>query len=262
MTVATSQVIQGPHLKLALLLGAASVFASLALLPYYHMLLPSKPTTTSLPSWAIDAVQVIQAGVVCWLMAWLGLRLGGRYGLDAPWLRAWVYRQPVMAPRPRWWLAILLGILAGAAVVGTNLMLHHTDGHPSAAQQIDLAWRGALGSFYGGVVEELVCRLLLVSLLVWLLALTTGRQARSWMFITAIVLAALVFGASHLTTAFATGMAHSVPEISRIVLLNAVIGVVCGCLFWKKGLEHAMLAHFGADLVLHVMSPLIDLLRV
>jgi len=31
---------------------------------------------------------------------------------------------------------------------------------------------------------------------------------------------------------------------------------VFGGLFWKYGLEHAMLAHFCADLMLHVALPL------
>jgi hypothetical protein len=35
-----------------------------------------------------------------------------------------------------------------------------------------------------------------------------------------------------------------------------VVGTVTGVLFWKYGLEHAMLAHFCADLVLHVIAPL------
>jgi hypothetical protein len=35
-----------------------------------------------------------------------------------------------------------------------------------------------------------------------------------------------------------------------------MVGTVTGTLFWKYGLEHAMLAHFCADLVLHVGVPL------
>jgi hypothetical protein len=110
--------------------------------------------------------------------------------------------------------------------------------------------------YYGGIVEETECRLLLVSLFVWLLAWLNHRQARPWMFVVAIVLSALLFGAGHLPAAFAIGMAHAPFAIARIVLLNALVGLVTGTLFWKYGLEHAMLAHFCADLVLHVAAPL------
>ena len=53
-----------------------------------------------------------------------------------------------------------------------------------------------------------------------------------------------------------SGMAHTPLLIGRIVLLNALVGLATGALFWKYGLEHAMLAHFCTDLVLHVALPL------
>ena len=46
--------------------------------------------------------------------------------------------------------------------------------------------------------------------------------------------------------------------VARTVLLNAVAGVVFGWLYWKRGLEMAMLAHFGGDLVLHVAAPFLS----
>lgn len=248
--------VRGPHLKLALLLGAAGILAALALSPYLMALMPLKFAALPMPLWAALAAQALQAGVLCWLLGWLGLFLGARHGLDAPWLRAWVYRRPRdPARRARWWLAALLGVLAALLVIGIQRAgspWHGID--PGAA--LDSAWRGALASLYGGIVEETECRLLLVSLFVWLLAWCNRRQARPWMFVVAIALAALLFGAGHLPTAFAIGMAHAPFAIVRIVLLNALVGLVTGTLFWKYGLEHAMLAHFSADLVLHVGLPL------
>ena len=76
------------------------------------------------------------------------------------------------------------------------------------------------------------------------------------MFIVAIVVATLLFGAGHLPAAFAAGRPHGPVAIGRIVLLNAIGGVAFGTVFWWRGLEHEMLAHFSADLVLHVVAPL------
>ncbi|EIM03021.1 CPBP family intramembrane metalloprotease [Rhodanobacter thiooxydans] len=75
------------------------------------------------------------------------------------------------------------------------------------------------------------------------------------MFMLAIVLAALLFGGGHLPAAHAADLLGTPLLIARIVLLNAVVGVACDGPFWKYGLEHAMLAHFCADLVLHVALP-------
>jgi hypothetical protein len=140
-------------------------------------------------------------------------------------------------------------------VAAISLLSPHAAAATSTAP-IDWAWRGALASFYGGVVEEVECRLFLVSLFVWLLALPHRRQPRPWMFVGAIVLAARLFGAGYLPAAFGIGMPHALLPLARIVRLNALVGAVTGTLFWKFGLEHAMVAHFSADLVLHVAIPL------
>jgi hypothetical protein len=247
---------RSPNLKLALLLGVAGMLATLALLPYLLALMPQKFAASSLPFPILVAVQAAKAAILCWLLAWLGLYLGAPYGLDAPWLRAWIYRRPRNPSlRARWWLAILLGVLVGVLVTG--LSLAGTKG-PVEHEAISAgaAWRGFLASFYGGGVEEVECRLLLVSALVWLLARCNRRVARPWMFVVAIVLAALLFGAGHLPALFALPIAHGPALIAQVVLLNALVGLVTGGLFWKYGLEHAMLAHFCADLVLHVVAPI------
>src|SRR5262245_37250900 len=116
-------------------------------------------------------------------------------------------------------------------------------------------WRGALASFYGRIVEEVQSRLLLVSLFVWLLARLSRRQPGTWIFVVAIVLAALMFGIGHLPAAVAAGVAHGPLPGSRIVVLNMLAGIVFGALYWKLGLEHAMVAHFCPDLLLHVALP-------
>jgi membrane protease YdiL (CAAX protease family) len=116
-------------------------------------------------------------------------------------------------------------------------------------------WKGLLASFYGGFVEEVQCRLFLVSLLVWLGARTRSTSVPgTGIYWIAIVLAAVIFGIGHLpilaqTTVLTTG------SVLSTIGLNALCGVVFGWLFWRHGLEHSMLAHFSTDLVLHVVAP-------
>lgn len=247
---------RGPHLKLALLLGAAGLLATLALFPYLWMLAPQAMARVPLPPWLVAALESAKIFLACWLGGWLGLFLGARHGLDAPWLRAWVYRRPRPdAARANWPWAIGLGVLAGLLVP----VLDRLGGQATAAApagSLDMAWRGLLASFYGGTVEEVICRLLPMGLLVWLLAKTRHGQSRPWMFVVAIVAAALLFGAGHLPAASAAHMLEGAGSALRIVGLNAVVGVFFGTVFWRWGLEHAMLAHFSADLVLHVALPL------
>jgi membrane protease YdiL (CAAX protease family) len=43
--------------------------------------------------------------------------------------------------------------------------------------------------------------------------------------------------------------------IVYILSLNGIAALAFGYLYWERGLEAAMVAHFTADLVLHVASP-------
>ena len=48
-------------------------------------------------------------------------------------------------------------------------------------------------------------------------------------------------------------IASSLARVAWFYSLNGLVGLVCGWLFLRRGLEHAMLAHFAGDLVLHVL---------
>ncbi|RDS79645.1 CPBP family intramembrane metalloprotease [Dyella monticola] len=242
------------NVKLALFLSAMAVIATLALQPYLVMTMPGVMSKLHVPFFVIA---LVQAGLQCFLLGWIGLSLGTQYGLDAPWLRAFVdrsRREPVV--RTHWRLAVLVGVITGALVAVLALLGPKITPPVEGISRLGQSWRGALASLYGGTGEEIMLRLFLVSLFVWLFALFNRRQARPWMFVLAIILAAVLFGVGHLPYAFGAGMSHTPMLIGEIVLLNAIVGLVTGTLFWKCGLEHAMLAHFSADLVLHVVVPL------
>jgi len=119
------------------------------------------------------------------------------------------------------------------------------------------AWNGLLASFYGGIVEELLLRLFLMTLLLWLVARLRGSAPPPAAFWAAIITAALLFGAAHLpAAAHIWGLDASV--VARTLLLNGIGGLVFGWLYWKRGIEMAMLAHFATDVVLHVVAPLLS----
>jgi membrane protease YdiL (CAAX protease family) len=47
----------------------------------------------------------------------------------------------------------------------------------------------------------------------------------------------------------------TLPIILTVVSLNSIGGLVFGYLYFENGLATAMLAHFVADLILHVLGP-------
>jgi membrane protease YdiL (CAAX protease family) len=243
-----------PQLRIALLLGAAAALARLALLPYLFALKPGAlvigATAMGVPIPAFIAVDVLSNGLPCFLLAWAGLKFGASLGLGAPWLGTWLYGRP-QPSASNWMMAALLGMLAAIVILGAVALF----GNPrddSASIYTPAAWKGLLGSFYGGVSEEIIVRVFVMGGIVWLLTRLTAGTPRAWVMIAAIIAAALLFGAGHLPSAAALGPLNAA-VVTRVIAYNALAGLVFGALYWKRGLEHAMLAHFCADLVLHVI---------
>jgi membrane protease YdiL (CAAX protease family) len=96
-----------------------------------------------------------------------------------------------------------------------------------------------------------------MTLLVWVGARLTGTAVpRPLVVWAAIAITALLFGAGHLPTAAAL-LPLSPLVIARALLFNGLGGMVFGWLYWKRSLVAAMIAHFSADIVLHVLVPVI-----
>ena len=74
----------------------------------------------------------------------------------------------------------------------------------------------------------------------------------SAVFWVAIVLLAVLFAVGHLPTLKGLVNEVSPTMLSRTIILNTPIGLTCGWLFWRYGIEAAMLTHFTADIVYHV----------
>jgi membrane protease YdiL (CAAX protease family) len=92
-----------------------------------------------------------------------------------------------------------------------------------------------------------------MTLIAWLLwKIFQGRRSEpsESIFWLAIVAAAILFGVGHLPAA-ANLWGLTPIVIFRTILLNALLGIPFGFLYWRWGLEYAMLSHFLADLVLH-----------
>jgi membrane protease YdiL (CAAX protease family) len=118
-------------------------------------------------------------------------------------------------------------------------------------------WKRFLASFYGGIGEEILLRLFLLSMLVWIFGKITRSEAplsRSGLVWTAIVVASIIFGLGHLpATSAITELTTLV--VARAIVLNGIAGLVLGWLYWKRGLESAIIAHFTADLMILIVLP-------
>jgi membrane protease YdiL (CAAX protease family) len=195
------------------------------------------------PPWVLAVLSGLQGFVLVAVATGPGLLVAHHLGRGAPLLEGLLAGRSVTAQaRAALGPALLLGAAPAALVLLLEIVVFWPR-LPAAMRTtvpIPALWKRFLASFYGGIAEELLCRLFLLSLLAWPLG-----------FWPANVLAAVIFGLGHLPTT--AGLVRLNPLlITRAVVLNGIVGVAAGYLYWRYGLEAAMLAHFVADLVLHV----------
>jgi membrane protease YdiL (CAAX protease family) len=239
--------------KLFFILLAASAAGALLVMPYQLAMLPTPVALT--PALALAAL--IQNLVLFGIAIFLGLWLSRRVGMGLPILEGILEGKPqrgaLLAVLP---LSAGVGAAGGVITILLDLPFEKLASIALLSANTPVWWQGLLASFYGGIAEELLCRLFLVSLFVWIttkIKKTAAGQPTNFGVWLSIILAAVLFGLGHLpATAAVTAITSLI--VVRALLLNGVIGVAFGWLYWKKGLESAMTAHFSADIVLHVIA--------
>jgi hypothetical protein len=211
-----------------------------------------------MPLWLLLAVGTAQNLLLFAAVVGLGLWLGGKVGLGAPVLRACVAGDAGALRRFRASLPLSIG--TGVVVGILILLLERIVFAPLLPEAVGAIappapWQGFLASFYGGINEELLTRLGLMTLLVWAVTRLVGRARPGAVMIwTSNLLAALLFGAGHLPTLAMLAPLTAILVV-RTLLLNGMAGVAFGWLYWRRGLLAAMAAHFSADVVLHAILP-------
>ncbi len=246
-----------------LILWGAGVVGTLAVIPYALSLQGLWRAGFPWPAYLTltIALQCVQNAILVAIAVALGLLLARRIGLGAPLLEARLAGE-TGGGRLRALLlpSVLVGVAAAVLIIALDLLVFARLMDVSGlAPDAPPAWQGFLASFYGGITEELLMRLFLMSLLAWLLGLVwrvAPHRPAPGAFWAANVATAVLFGLGHLPTTAALVPLTPV-VVSRAIILNGIAGVGFGYLYWKKGLEAAIVAHFSADLVLHVLMPLL-----
>jgi len=174
--------------------------------------------------------------------------------------------------RPYLRMAFIAGLIFAVVVLGLDALINPFAG--TALENVSTVGEsptlGALltqllmGMLYGGIVEELLLRWGVMTLLVWIgwrIAQRGQGAPRPALVWAAIVLAALLFGIGHLP-ALASLVALTPLIVFRTVLLNALGGLLFGWLFWRRNLETAMVAHAAGHVgffVINVGAALLNL---
>ncbi|MDS0474175.1 CPBP family glutamic-type intramembrane protease [Natrinema sp. 1APR25-10V2] len=147
-------------------------------------------------------------------------------------------------------IAVGLGVVAGLAIVLAESVF--APAIPADAGATEATVGAVLSSLpvrflYGGLTEELL-RWGFLSLVAFGLWKTVGRgtdRPSDRLLATAVVVAAVVFGLGHLPTAATTYGGLTPAVVGWIVAGNAIGGLAYGWLFWRRGLDAAMIGHMA-----------------
>jgi membrane protease YdiL (CAAX protease family) len=105
---------------------------------------------------------------------------------------------------------------------------------------------------YGGIIEEILMRLFVMSLIAFLIAKIFYKKCDeipAKVFVIANIVAALLFAAGHLPATLVTFGELSPMLLFRCFLFNGGFGMLFGWLYRKHGLHYAMLSHMTAHIV-------------
>jgi membrane protease YdiL (CAAX protease family) len=211
--------------------------------------------TLPAPLWVISLASLAQSALLLGLAVWAGVALAPAVGLRAPAFEAAAAGRPVA---PALTAQLLPGLIAGALA---GMLLSAVGRYaPAALAAVQERFAVPLVArvLYGGITEELLLRWGFMTTLVWLAwrFLQHRRGAVQAGFVSlAIAVSALVFGVGHLPAASALIGALDAHVVVFVIGANAVFGLLFGYLYWRYGLESAMLAHALA----HVVSYLTNL---
>ncbi len=194
----------------------------------------------------LKMISVIQAVLSACVLGFFGYILSEKIGLMKP------FRFEKSALLRAVVLAVISGIIFSLDywTFGRWIPALHASETMSAGLTLS-GWLGAI--FYGGVIEEVMMRLFLMSLLAWLgwkLFFRKKEEVPAGVFIVANVLAALTFAAGHLPATALFFGAITPLLLIRCFLLNGAFGLFFGWLYRRYGIQYAMLAH----VLLHIVS--------
>jgi hypothetical protein len=224
------------------LLGLAGL-ASLLLIPLERLV------TVPIGPMLLRLLSTIQPALLVLGFTAIGAWAAPKVGLDAPAVRAWSDHRPVLPILRRQFPAAAAVALAVAAIlIGYGAFVRGQE------------WGGSLLGFevplvtrllYGGLAEELLTRWGLMSMLVWVAWRLGGRHEAvpAWCYWTGATFAALLFAAGHLPLLYRLLPDPPVGLLAGVLVGNTVPGLLFGWLFWRRGLEAAMIAHVLAHLL-------------
>lgn len=184
-------------------------------------------------------------------LIFIGLFVGMRVGLGAPLLESWTkgeaIKDRVVSTLK---ISFALGIFVALAKFGLDRIIL-SNFIPSLMLQwkeipFVLRW---LIPFQQGIGDEIVLRLFWMTILVWIIYKIqkpeNNQPTTIGVWIPILIVTILPIPAAFL---------HSLGLTLQFLIITVIGSIVFGWLYWKKGIESALIAHFTSSVLLVLLS--------
>jgi membrane protease YdiL (CAAX protease family) len=171
---------------------------------------------------------------------WVAVSISAKVGLGTPLIEGYVPKRN----RPAWVREVLSFTVICILVTLPLYLLINSGITQSTYPQ---GWQLVLASVQAGVREEVFSRLLLMSLFVWIwsrIKKEAGRPSPRIVWV-GNIFSAIIFGFGHIDNVSTS--AELLMPFLGVFGVNAFLGLFFGWLFWRYGLEAAILSHFIFD---------------
>lgn len=224
-------------LRVALTMLPFGVAAALLLALSTSSLAPSEISLA-----ALILVSILQVGLIyTFVLAYFGWGFAQRVGLDRKFDCNWKMLGTTC----------LIG-LACSLILASDYVLFAPSIPALKASYVKEAYTSLsllMKITYGGVVEEVMMRLFLLSLI---LVLFKGND-KGWKPVVANLIVSVLFALGHLPATNATFGGLTFLLVLRSLVLNGILGYIFGVLYLKRGLVHSISAHALTHIGAHVI---------
>ena len=154
-------------------------------------------------------------------------------------------------------VSVISGLGAGSAMMALELLwFANVSDVIKASYEVPPTISNFIASLvYGGIVEELMLRLFLMSLIaliLWKVFFKSEEKIPAKALVIANVLSAILFAAGHIpATVMSIGITPVI--LIRCFLLNGGVGLIFGRLYRKRGIRYAMIAHAFAHVAMKLI---------
>lgn len=248
--------------KVSLLLGFISLISGFIVVPYQMDVISAQQVEEIMESVpfsmnVLTFISSIQLFFMTFILSFIGLKLARKAGFSLKILDAIFNKTEVFIDKKAVLISIIGAVVLGLIIIGSDRFYFQYHIPMIAHNPPEFSFLALMaGVLYGGVVEEILLRLFLMSFIVWLLMKVfkiDKDNIPSGIYWIAIIVTSLIFAAAHLpTTAMVYGeLTNSL--LLRAFLLNGIAGLVFGYLYWKKGFEYAVISHAFAHISMQLI---------